>query len=147
LFYNNLTTTTGERCYKTQLTIDGKTYSTIAACTPLGFLCWEIFDHTINSTSFGNFIEKTLHPFISPDRNWIVLDNASTHQEEKVRQKMEEFLYGRYYFCAAYSPHLKPIEKCFSLIKRYIDLLDGDNLTAVEKINRAFHDYSLEGIS
>ena len=51
-------------------------------------------------------------------------------------------LYERYYFSAADSPHLKPIEKCFSLIKRYIDLMvDGDNLSPIDKINRAFHDY------
>jgi hypothetical protein len=94
----------GERCYKTQLIINNKTYSTIAACTPLGFLCWEVFDGKINGDVFGKFIQQTLNPFLK-DSSFVVLDNASTHHTAEVRMILDTFLDGKYYYCAAYSPH------------------------------------------
>jgi hypothetical protein len=48
----------------------------------------------------------------------VLLDNASNHRRSfRVRTRLESICNGRYYYCAAYSPWLKPIEKGVSLVK------------------------------
>ena len=49
----------GDDCRRTQIVIGTRTYSTIAAVTPFGFLCWQIFEGTITHQHFMHFLNNS----------------------------------------------------------------------------------------
>jgi hypothetical protein len=59
-----------------------------------------------------------------------------------VRETLEQVFEGRYQYCAPYSPHLKPVEHGFSLVKAYIQQWDDQIVDPVQLINQAFRNYS-----
>ena len=70
------------------------------------------------------------------------MDNATNQKTPAVRRTLEELFSGRFSYCAQYSPNLKPVERCFKLVKAYI----GDHETRavinpLEVINEAFQLY------
>lgn len=60
---------------------------------------------------------------------------------------LEEIFGGNYWFSAPYSPHLKPIEPCFALVKEWIrnheDEATMDPIGTI--ISRAFTVFSIGG--
>jgi transposase len=133
----------GERCAYQQIVINSKFYSVMAAVTPLGFLCWEIYEGTTASEQFIHFLEHRLQPLLSAD-NFLVLDNARVHRTDPARIALETVMNGNYYFGARYSPHLMPIETCFAMVKNYIRNNEiAASLAPVTFINRAFQRYSV----
>jgi hypothetical protein len=70
---------TGDRAVTTQFVIGRKMYSTIAAATPFGFLCYEIFEGTITDEQFIHFIDKTVRPLLTTT-SVCILDNAKYHR-------------------------------------------------------------------
>jgi transposase len=136
----------GRPCIVHQINLGGKTYCTIAAVTPNGFLCWQIFDTTVDAEMFCRFLRDELAVYLSPENN-LIIDNASIHHTADVRIELETVTGGNYYFVPPYSPHLKPIETCFSLIKRDVMRDNRSELEPVAAINRAFTKYRVGGLS
>jgi len=48
----------GDECLHTQIVIGTRTFSTIAAVTPLGYICWEIFEGAITQEHFNHFLHE-----------------------------------------------------------------------------------------
>jgi len=46
-----------------------------------------------------------------------LLGNAAIHKTNNSWDKLDEIFNGRFLYSSPYSPDLKPIEKCFSLVK------------------------------
>ena len=135
----------GEKYIRTQFVVRGKHYTIIAAVTPHGFICHRIFDGPVNDEAFVEFLEFLL-PYVEPNQ-YGILDNASIHRTVDTRTKLEEVFNGRYRFCAPYSPHLKPIEKCFKLVKGWIEGMEMTNPEQYDDpimlINAAFDQFSV----
>jgi hypothetical protein len=78
-----------------------------------------------------------------------IIDNAAIHKTIEARIRLEDVFNGNYRFCAPYSPHLKPIEKAFKLVKEEISYLEINNFEAcnhpVRLINNAFLLYHIDG--
>ena len=75
-----------------------------------------------------------------------ILDNAAIHHVLASRLMLEDVFENRYYFSPPYSPHLKPIEPCFALVKQWIRKHENEALlNPVEYINRAFQLHSVGG--
>lgn len=125
-----------------QIVIGDQAYAIHAAFSQRGFLEWKVFDTTVSEDEVVEFIE-TLRYRCQQNPNLVALfDNASNQRTEAVRRVMESVFNGRYYYCAAYSPFLKPIENGFSLIKRYIKDHYDPGRNPVDQINDAFLYYS-----
>ena len=110
-----------------------------------GFLCWDIHINTVTNVEFRQFLELTLQPLLLGD-NYVLLDNATTHHTPKCHRDLERILRGKYFFSPPYTPEFKPIERGFSLIKRF--LRDNENRALqnpIEVIQEAFNKYSNTG--
>jgi transposase len=70
-----------------------------------------------------------LAPRIFPHQ-FAIIDNAAIHKTIEARIRLEDVFNGNYRFCALYSPHLKPIEKAFKLVKEEISYLEINNFEA-----------------
>ena len=135
----------GENCIKDQILINNTPYSTISAVTPFGFLAWRIHEGNIDHDAFTAFMVEDVAPHILPE-NHLVLDNATIHHAAPTRVALEEIFNGQYWYSAPYSPHLKPIEPCFALIKEWIrDHEDEASADPVGTINRAFTLFQIGG--
>ena len=87
------------------------------------------------------FLDK-LRPYLTI-RSYALIDNSSTHKTLPALYKLNDVFNGRYAFSAEYSPYLKPIEKGFSLVKRYLRHHEDDALlNPIRWINKAFRRYS-----
>ena len=57
------------------------------------------------------------------------------------------FVPGNYYYSAKYSPHLKPIEKCFALVKAFIRENEiAATMDPLNFINSAFELFKIGGL-
>mmetsp|Transcript_20823 Transcript_20823/g.28655 ORF Transcript_20823/g.28655 Transcript_20823/m.28655 type:complete len:270 (+) Transcript_20823:320-1129(+) len=131
----------GEECIRQQIVIGNMSYSTIAAVTPFGFIAWEIFDTVITQEEFSSFILNKVAVLI--ENNTIaILDNCSIHKAPLSRQALQQTFTERFFFIPKYSPHLKPIETCFSMVKNEIRKDDDAELNPIQAINNAFTKYS-----
>ena len=90
-----------------------------------------------------HFLETSLRPMLT-EQSVVILDNARIHHTAESRILMEQVFEEKYYFTPPYSPHLKPVEACFALIKEWIRKREEAALLApVEYINRAFELHSI----
>jgi transposase len=137
--------TVGTHAVYTQIVIGITTVPVVAAYTPFGFLAWELYYDSVTGAHIADFIERKVKPFLSED-SFGIFDNASNQRTELARDAMEDAFSGRYRFCPAYSPWLKPIERGFSNVKRMIQKNDIEGqVNPIGLINRCFHHYSFEG--
>ena len=135
----------GEECLKDQIVINNFAYSTIAAVTPFGFLAWRIHEGIIDHEAFTAFMVDSVGPFITPEHH-LVLDNATIHHYPTTRIALQEVFNGQYWYSAPYSPHLKPVEPCFALVKEWIrNHEDEATLDPVGTIGRAFRMFEIGG--
>ena len=135
----------GEECLKDQIIINNVAYSTIAAVTPFGFLAWRIHEGNIDHDAFTAFMVDSVAPFITPEHH-LVLDNATIHHYPTTRIALQDIFNGQYWYSAPYSPHLKPIEPCFALVKEWIrNHEDEAMLDPVGTIGRAFRMFEIGG--
>ena len=136
----------GTDCVMNQMIIADKTYSTMAAVTCDGFLCWQIFDVPVDADMFSAFVEDHLRLFVSAD-SVAMLDNAKIHKTLQSRIALERCFNGDYFYCAKYSPHLKPIEKCFALVKAHIRENEIEaTLDPLNFINSAFELFKIGAV-
>ena len=135
----------GEAFQKDPFFINGTAYSTIAAVCPLGYVAWRTFEGNIDHEVFNEFLINSLGPHVLPHHN-IVLNNAAIHHVPETRQVIEALFHGNYWYSARYSPHLKPIEPCFALVKEWIRNHEDEAVDdPIGKIDRAFTVFSVGG--
>ena len=138
-------TDVGEEPYALQLIIRSNVYSVHAALSKHGFLAWEIFETNVDAHSVARFIRNKLAPLFRDDYI-LILDNARNQTTLEVRITMNTHLNGQYIYNAPYSPELKPIERAFSMIRRWIRENEFDDTKSdIELINDAFNLYSVLG--
>lgn len=111
----------GDRARRRDFFIRGKRYSMLPALSLDGIIALEIVEGSIDGDRFSHFIDillNNMNPWPAPN-SVIVMDNASIHKGEEIRQKIEE-RGMRLEYLPAYSPDLNPIEEAFSSIKAWI---------------------------
>lgn len=134
----------GEPAVAAQFKIGDRAFSVIAAMVPAGFAAWTIFDENVTSMHVENFITTKVAPLAYGKRG--LLDNATTHHNPNVYAAMDAAFAGQWLYCSPYSPHLKPIERGFNLIKQYIQDHEVEAVNdPVKWINKAFQIYSVLG--
>lgn len=105
----------------------GPRFQIIPAYTQDGALYFEVFEGSTDSERFEKFVERLL-PFCGryPEpRSVLILDNASIHHSERVKQLCEDAGVVLLYL-PPYSPDLNPIEEFFGELKRYIQEVWND---------------------
>jgi transposase len=138
----------GEDCIRMQIIIHEKSYPVMAAYSTEGFLYYEIFGSTVKGDDVARFIENFERSGRIPPGSYMILDNAPNQRTESVRNISETAFHGRYRYCASYSPELKPIERGFSNVKRFIREREDDIIwqhRPIELIEEAFNYYSYGG--
>ena len=136
----------GEECNRTQFNIGGKTFAVLGAYCQTGFLHWKIFDGTVSDDDVATFVEELRTRL--PPNSFGLFDNASNQRTPLARNRMEAVFNGRYKYCSAYSPELKPVENGLSNVKCWIRThVDDLKYRGKPKklINAAFHHYSPMG--
>jgi transposase len=97
-------------------------WSILPALTIDGYLDFEIFQGSITSEIFLNFVEQKVLPHCNPrpgPRSVLVLDNASIHRNRRLRELCDA--YGvALEFLPPYSPDFNPIEATFHDLKAWI---------------------------
>jgi transposase len=88
----------------------------IGAITKSEFLTSVLINENINSEIFYQWLVDDLLK-IAPKNSVIVLDNATFHKCLIIRKAIEKAEHKLLYM-PSYSPHLNPIEKKWSLLKR-----------------------------
>ena len=92
---------------------------------------------------FQHFLRFTLSPYILHNSVGI-LDNASIHRTVGSLTAIDDVFHGNFKFAPRYSFDLKPIEKGFSNVKRWLrrheDMAIRD---PIRWIDAAFHRYSV----
>lgn len=135
----------GEELYRMQIRIGDRAYSTIAAYTPLGFVAWKVYSGEVTSVEFADFIDSCISPALNLNSIG-VFDNASIHKARVSLASLERAFHGKYVFCPAYSPELKPIEKAFGLVKRNVRDNEASVIgDPVHLIHESFRLYSVHG--
>jgi transposase len=97
-------------------------WSLLPALTVDGYLSYTIFQGSITSEILESFLEFQVLPYCNPHpapNSVIVLDNASIHRSERVRQLCERAGVILEYL-PPYSPDYNPIEKSFKQLKSWI---------------------------
>src|SRR5947209_14747109 len=93
----------------------GKNMTVIASLSPSGMGESLLLEDAANGEMFTLYLEKILMPSLHPGQI-IIMDNASIHEGEKVRQAIEA-KGCHLLFLQPYSPDFSPIEEAFSKIK------------------------------
>jgi transposase len=136
--------TRGNPCVHTQFVLGNRHFSSIAAYTPFGFLCWQIIEGG-DGGAFRGFLQDFLERYILDD-HIAIIDNAKIHKTDESLAVLERVFGGRYIFRPANSPDYKPIELGFADIKRF---LRGHEYEAINSpirwINNAFDYFAVNG--
>lgn len=136
----------GRLSIKTQIVIGSRSFSTIAMTGVQGLEVWDWFEGTtIDSEKFATFVRTKCQSVLRPGE-FGVIDNASIHRKTVSREAMEEAFNSDWTYSSPYTPQLKPIEKVFALIKRF--LRENENaalLDPEEWLEKAFTRYSTHG--
>ena len=90
----------------------------IAALTNKGIKAQFTFEGSCNSEIFKTYIKDVLCPVLRPGQV-IIIDNASFHKSEKIRELVEE-VKCKLIYLSPYSPELNPIEHYWSVLKSRI---------------------------
>ena len=138
----------GQKLMRVQFFVRGESFTVVAAATPLGFLFTRIYRGGVDEEAFIDFL-NFLALRLYENESYAIIDNAAIHRTIAVRLRLEEIFNGNYSFCATYSPHLKPIEKMFKLVKEYISFKEFDpqmnHETPDTLITEAFDQYRIGG--
>nr|GAT43019.1 predicted protein [Mycena chlorophos] len=111
----------GDRAHRKDFFIRGTKYSVLPAISLDGILHLDIITRSWTAVEFENYIETLLDnmkPYPQPN-SVLVMDNASTHHFEGLREIVE----GRgmhLIYLPAYSPDFNPIEEGFSAMKAWL---------------------------
>lgn len=109
---------TAERAYGEKPTAPGRRISTIGALSSSGLLTALCFEGTLNGAVFRYFLEQFLCPLLKPGQ-YVMLDKASTHNVEEVRELIENTGASVLYL-PPYSPDYNAIEGAWANVKAYL---------------------------
>ena len=98
-----------------------------------------LLEGTVDGDRFGNFVRHYLMPILQPFNginplSVVVMDNASIHHVDGVRDLIEDQAGARLVFLPPYSPDLYPLEEVFSQVKKVMK--QNDSLFQVCSIPR-----------
>lgn len=99
----------------------GKRWQILPAYTQEGILLRRVYQGSTDTALFEDFIEQLLHccgRYPEP-RSVIIMDNASWHNLEKIREMCKRAGVILKFLCP-YSPDFNPIEEYFGVLKRFI---------------------------
>ena len=105
-----------------RLLVRGTRYSAIPVMSLDGIRDVYLFEGAMNGEKFEQFVRACLVPILQPF-NWVnpnsvlIMDNASIHHVDGVRDLIENQIGVRLFFLPPYSPDLNPVEEVFSQIK------------------------------
>lgn len=122
-----------ERAYDQKPTAKGKRVNTIGALSHQGITAAMIFEGTLTTALFLQFLIECLCPLLTQG-HVVVMDNATPHKAKAIRELIEA-KGARLVFLPPYSPHLNPIEMGWSKVKQ---LLRRWRPRTVEKLVEAF---------
>ena len=90
----------GEECVRKQFIINNRTFSVIAAVSPIGFVCWEIHEGGVTHEDFCSFLQHRLAPHMAL-QNFCVIDNASIHKHFDTRALLQRVFWWRLFLFGA----------------------------------------------
>ena len=101
----------------------GKRYSAIPIMSQEGIHDVCLFEGTVNGDKFEDFLRNYLVPLLLPFdgtnvRSVVIMDNASIHHIDGVKDVIENQASARLLFLPPYSPDLNPLEEVFSQVKK-----------------------------
>jgi transposase len=139
----------GEESIRFQLQVDGISYWSLAGLTENGFVAWKFDTGTCTGDDVASFITDEISRAVTQD-TYVIIDNASVNKTDEAIRALDVTLGGRYKFSPRYSPRLKPIERGFSMVRKYIRQKEAsgylNNVGSREDlINEAFTVYSIWG--
>ena len=113
-----------------RLLVRGIRYSTIPVMSMSGIHDVYLVEGTVNGDKFADFVDKCLLPCLMPfnginPRSVVVMDNASIHHVDKIRDLIESKAKARLCFLPPYSPDLMPAEGVFSQVKSILKQNDS----------------------
>jgi transposase len=108
----------GQRAFGPRPTAKGSRLNTIGALSRAGLEATWCFEGTLTSSVFLTFLTQILLPRLKPGQT-IVLDNASPHCQSQVAAVLKKASVSVLYL-PPYSPHLNPIELCWSKVKNFL---------------------------
>jgi len=106
----------GQRAFDQNRLSKGKRVSAIGALGLNGMVASMTFEGTLNSNLFLYFIEHFLKPHLDQE-TVLILDNASPHKTQKVRELLEE-TGAIVLFLPPYCPDMNPIEYVWARAKQ-----------------------------
>lgn len=105
-----------------------------------------IFEGYTNKTIFKTYLEKMLLPTIKDKNMTIILDNASFHKGDDIKELIEKSGNNIKYL-PPYSPDLNPIEKKWAQIKKLYRKMTHKFEDKVKLIDRLLIDNSYQEFS
>ena len=133
----------GKRCViKTQSQEVFKKYTAIFAISSKGVEGFELYDKGgIDTTRLKTFLET--HIFNKYRDKLIILDNASSHRNEKIKELINRN--NKLLYSVAYQHFTNAIENFFSMFKSRLSKLDGLTYNALKvNINKVINNISQE---
>ncbi len=109
--------------------------SIIAALNQEKLIAPLTFEGSCNRQLFEKWLEDSLLPSLAPDQT-IILDNATFHKSEKIRELIEKSKCELKYL-PPYSPDLNDIEHQWFPIKNRVRKMAHSNEPFREKVDRA----------
>jgi transposase len=100
----------------------GDRWQILPAYTLDGILAYDVYQGSTDSSAYETFLRSFVLPKCNPfpaKNSVLVMDNASFHHSERIREMCEEAGVKLVYL-PPYSPDFNPIEEFFSELKAYI---------------------------
>lgn len=126
----------GERCYGMKSGKSRERISWISALREKKIFAPLTFTGSCNRDLFEVWLEKCLMPQLS-EGDVIILDNASFHKGESIREIVEEAGCEIWYL-PPYSPDLNKIENWWAVLKTWMKQRKNDFETIAECVEEAF---------
>lgn len=107
-----------ERAYDQKPTAKGQRVNTIGALSQQGITAALIFEGTLTTAVFLQFLLECFMPVLTKD-NVVIMDNATPHKAKAIREVLAAKGI-RAVFLPPYSPQLNPIEMGWSKVKQLL---------------------------
>jgi transposase len=108
----------GQRAFGPKPSARGQRINTIGALSSDGLEATMCFEGTLTSAVFLVFLTQFMLPVLKPGQT-LILDNASPHCQTEVTTLLNKAGVSVIYL-PPYSPHLNPIELCWSKVKNFL---------------------------
>lgn len=82
----------GQRAQASQIKIDNRHYSVIAAYSIHGFLCWNIIEGSFAAADYIHFLEAKTSKYVILYHHFAIIDNSSIHKTPQKQRLRENIL-------------------------------------------------------